>query len=311
MQIDLEQAVHALKEGGVIAVPTETVYGLAASMHSHGAIGKIFDLKGRPLSNPLIIHCATSDQIVEFVSELPPQFNELAHAFWPGPMTLVLPIRSRLVPSIVRAHLETAGFRIPRHSMARELLQLTGPLVMPSANLSGRPSSTSRKHVEEDFGTQFPVLDGGLCEKGLESTILGRNDGKWVIYRLGALSAGDFESVLGYCPSVINEMPSEKPLCPGQLFRHYSPKARLILGDSTFIEEATCILGFSERKYPEGKQVLILGSLNDPEEVAGNLYSQLRMLDEKEVAVAWVDTYFPREGLWITIAERLERAASK
>jgi L-threonylcarbamoyladenylate synthase len=308
MRINLEQAASALNKGNVIAVPTETVYGLAASMVHLQAIQQVFDLKGRPAENPLIIHVAEVDQIAEYALDPPIEFEKLAHAFWPGPMTLVIPVKTGQVPAIVRAGLETAGFRIPLHPLARDLLHLTGPLVMPSANLSGRPSSTSAAHVEEDFGLGLPVLDGGACERGVESTILGWSEGSWVIFRLGALTGKDFETVLGYQPPIVAPGRDEKPLCPGQLFRHYSPKAQLILGEPNRMGEAPCILGFAERTYPEGKHVLVLGSLSNPEQVAQNLYETLRQLDREGVQSAWVDMNFPSNDLWRTIAERLGRA---
>ena len=313
MRISLEQASYELKEGRVVAVPTETVYGLAASLSHPQAIQRIFDLKNRPPNNPLIIHISTANQIDTYASELPPHFDTLARSFWPGPMTLIIPIQPDLIHESVRANLKTAGFRIPQHSLAKKLIDLTGPLVMPSANLSGRPSSTSPEHVESDFGVEFPVLDGGTCRKGLESTILGWIDDKWVIFRSGALSPVEFESVLGYEPIIMTHIKGKDPVCPGQLFRHYSPRAKLLLSDAMHIdaaqiENASCILGFKERSYPHNKLIFILGSLNNAEEVAHNLYHVLRQLDEENMPSAWVDMNFPSDGLWITIAERLNRA---
>ena len=179
---------------------------------------------------------------------------------------------------------------------------------MPSANLSGRPSSTRPEHVEEDFGENFPVLDGGCCAKGLESTILLYQAGRWAIARLGAISPEEFEPILGYQPVVLTKQGTEKPLCPGQLFRHYSPKAKLYLGDLSKLDDSSVILGFKERSYPAAKQVLFLGSISDPQEVAENLYRTLRLIDQEGYPSAWVDMDFPRHGLWQTIAERLLRA---
>lgn len=308
MRVSLLQAIELLRSGNVVAVPTETVYGLAACLNQPSTIEKIFALKNRPRANPLIIHVDDWRGISPFVLDYPPGFEALARTFWPGSLTCILPVQP-FVPSIVRAGLSTAGFRVPDLLLTRQLIQSTGPLVMPSANLSGRPSATRPEHVEEDFGVNFPVLDGGVCSKGVESTILLYQQPEWVIVRLGALPGEKFVSVLGYEPRFLQkEEGAAQPLCPGQFFRHYAPKARLILGDRAAFLEAPFILGFEERFYPENKRVISFGSLSAPEEVAENLYQVLRQLDQEGASLAWVDMDFPREGLWKTIAERLIRA---
>lgn len=307
MRISISQAISALRSGQVIAVPTETVYGLAACLDQPNAIEHIFALKGRPRANPLIIHVANWHDIQSYALHYPPGFEDLAEAFWPGSLTCILSVDAR-VPSIVRAGLPTAGFRVPDLELTRELIKEVGPLVMPSANLSGRPSATCPAHVEEDFGADFPVLDGGVCSKGVESTILLYEEPEWVIARLGALAPEAFESILGYEPRFIEKKGGDQPLCPGQLFRHYAPRARLILNDPAALAEVSFVLGFKERRYPMGKRVILLGSLSHPEEAAENLYQALRQLDREGAYQAWVDMDFPRHGLWQTIAERLLRA---
>lgn len=308
MRISLEQAADLLRAGHVVAVPTETVYGLAACLDRPAAIEKIFALKRRPQENPLIIHVADRSAIDLYATDYPPNFELLAKSFWPGSLTVILPVNA-LVPSIVRAGLPTAGFRVPAHETTRTLLRKTGPLVMPSANFSGRPSATSPEHVEEDFGKNFPVLDGGKCPKGVESTILLYQENQWVVVRLGALPPEAFQSVLGYQPRFVQKRAGSAPLCPGQLFRHYAPSASLLMGKLE--QSVQYILGFKERQYPEDKRIIILGSIQKPEEVAENLYQSLRQLDLEGATAAWVDMDFPREGLWQTIAERLLRAAEK
>jgi L-threonylcarbamoyladenylate synthase len=307
MRISLDEAISLLRSGHVIGVPTETVYGLAACLDQPVAIECIFDLKKRPRANPLIIHIEDWQDVQHYVTHYPPDFEKLAQTFWPGSLTCILPVHAH-VPSIVRAGLSTAGFRVPDLDLTRKLILSIGPLVMPSANLSGRPSATRPEHVEEDFGVTFPVLDGGVCLKGLESTILLYQDPEWVIVRLGALSAERFKPILGYQPRFVQKEKEAQPLCPGQMFRHYAPRARLILENPAALEEAPFVLGFKERDYPADKRVIILGSLSQPEEVAENLYQALRQLDQEEASLAWVDMDFPRQGLWQTIAERLMRA---
>jgi L-threonylcarbamoyladenylate synthase len=306
MRIDLDRAAALLKSG-VVAIPTETVYGLAASLHSPAAIEQLFVLKGRPRKNPLIIHVASLAEVKELATALPPDFEKLA-ALWPGPLTLILKADTKLIPSQVRAGLPTAAFRIPALPLARELLKKTGPLVAPSANLSGRPSSTEPKHVEEDFGKSFPVLDGGPCQKGLESTILSYGGPEahpaWRILRQGALPLETLTQVLGYPPEIVIPEAGQNPECPGQLFRHYAPKATLTLQGN-----AEVILGFKERTYD--LPVLLLGSLANAEEVAHNLYFVLRELDERGIQKARVDLDLPPHGLWLTLRERLLKALQK
>lgn len=317
MKVSLEEAALSLNSGRVVAVPTETVYGLAASLAHPEAISEIFSIKGRPSNNPLIVHLASWKEIIRFSRELPPHFASLAEAFWPGPLTLILPVIQEAVSSIARAGLATAGFRVPDHELTRELLRETGPLVMPSANLSGKPSATSTVHVEEDFGKDFPVLDGGECVKGVESTILCWDLSAWVVIRLGALVPEDFFPVLGYVPIVKDRKGGDQaaPLCPGQIYRHYSPKAKLLLSGKIQHEAAgnkdeLVIVGFADRHYPVNSRLFSMGNSYDPDAAAHDLYAVLRKLDAEYIEQALVDMDFPKEGLWMTLRERLHKAAS-
>jgi len=313
MDITLHDAQDLILKGEVIAVPTETVYGLAASLFKPDAVDKIFALKKRPSNNPLIIHVAQISDIYPFIENPDDDFNLLANYFWPGPLTLVLPIIEAKVPAKVRANLTTAAFRIPNHPVARALLQLTGPLVMPSANLSGRPSSTSSAHVEQDFGINFPVLDGGDCLNGLESTILYKppSEKLYQIIRQGALTANDFSKVLGYEPKIATSEDNKKPLCPGQLYRHYAPKAKLIATLHFPENFNSVIIGFDERSYPQNATLYSLGSLNDPKSISKNLYHILRKLDENNIQEALIDMNIPNRGILTTVIERLNKAITK
>ncbi len=308
MRIDLTEAANKLKNGEVVALPTETVYGLAASINHPAAVENIYQLKGRPSNNPLIIHTSTTSEIYPYLSKDYPDFNILAQNFWPGPMTLVLPIDPELISEKIRANLHTAAFRIPKQPLILSLLSQTGPLVMPSANLSGKPSSTRPEHIEDDFGAGFPLVDGGSCECGLESTILFNVDNTWVIIRQGALAAEDFEKVLGYIPQILANA-TEKPLCPGQLHKHYSPKAQLILTEESAKLQDCVIVGFDDTNYHPSCIIYPLGSKTNPKQIAENLYSVLRQLDEENVHLAYVDYEFPKNGSFATIAERLQRAS--
>jgi L-threonylcarbamoyladenylate synthase len=308
MRISFLEAKEALEKGRVVGVPTETVYGLAASLHCPSAIEHIFGLKGRPRMNPLIVHVSDVCELDNYVSEYPPDFHKIAEAFWPGPLTCILPVNST-IPSIVTAGLTTAGFRIPGLSITRKLIAEVGPLVMPSANISGKPSATRVEHVEEDFGENFPVLEGDVCERGLESTIIIFDEERWSIIRQGALPQGAFVPLLGYAPEIVVLKSNKKVLCPGQLFRHYSPQAKLLL-DLGDWKEGGNVLGFMERDYAFAGSVFVLGSLLDAAGVAENLYEVLRRLDREGKEEAWVDMDFPWDGVWMTIRERLLRAAS-
>lgn len=309
MRVSLTEAAQLLTQGNVVAVPTETVYGLGASLNKHQAIESIFSLKGRPANNPLIIHASSAEEIMKFTKNIPPGFDQLASSFWPGPMTLVLPADENRVDSKARAGLPTAAFRIPGHPTTLALLKLTGPLVMPSANLSGKPSATSAEHVEHDFGSDFPVLDGGKCLRGVESTILIFVDGVWRIIRQGAIPAEAFQEILGYMPIVEVSAGRGKPLCPGQLYRHYAPKAKLVLTDHFDDSMTGAVVGFRDRIYPKALKLVPLGSSTQPKKAAEHLYAALRQLDEEDIPLAYVDVDVPQEGLWLTILERLKKAA--
>lgn len=310
MRISIDEATKLLNSGKVIGVPTETVYGLAASLQYPQAIQEIYKIKGRPANNPLIIHVSSFREVCSYLQENICDLDILARDFWPGPMTIVLPVKCKLIPSIARADLPTAAFRIPKHPLAVELLKLTGSLVMPSANLSGSPSSTQPEHVENDLGIDFPILDGGRCKRGLESTILIQADGKWKIVRQGALAPEHFVPTLGYKPSVQDDAKNGIPVCPGQMYRHYAPKAKLELVNSFENIEEGVIIGFSDRTYPKNCNLMTLGPLSNMDIVASNLYAVLRQLDLEGHPKAYVDMNFPKTGILATLAERFHKAAA-
>ena len=311
MRVSVDEACSRLRRGEVVAIPTETVYGLAAPLHNLKSIQRIFELKRRPSDNPLIIHLADVSDLKEQRVQTPPSLDRLTDLFWPGPLTLVLPIDPTHIPAIARAQLPTAAFRIPNHSVAQEIARRVGPLVAPSANLSGRPSATTVEHVEEDFGTDFPIVDGGMCQEGVESTILIYVDACWQVARLGVLSSEQFEVVLGYRPQLYTSTQKNHPpiLCPGQHYRHYAPLCKLILGNARYDGQPDVVVGYEDRLYPGAKEVLYLGTSTHPNQVSHNLYQVLRQLDQKGIAEAWIDLNIPSHGLWETIAERLSRAS--
>lgn len=312
MRISEEEAVARLIRGEVVAIPTETVYGLAASLSHPAAIEAIFSLKGRPANNPLIVHLANSIDPMQalsyYVSEQVEGLEKLVKQFWPGPLTLVLPVHETLIPTLARARLPTAAFRLPLHPTAQRILAHTGPLVAPSANRSGCPSSTSVAHVETDFGPFFPVVDGGSCASGVESTILIAHAGRWQVGRLGAIAPEAFAPLLGYVPEY--SVSTDTVCCPGQHYRHYAPRAQLILGDAEDTDQVV-VVGFSDRVYKNAKRLFCLGTSEDAAGCLNRLYHTLRLLDDEKIPLAWVDMRLPNTGLFRTLRERLIRAAQK
>jgi L-threonylcarbamoyladenylate synthase len=303
MEVSLQEAVKLLGQGENVVIPTETVYGLAASIKHPEAIRKIFEIKKRPLSNPLIVHVASCEDL-DFAQTDLPGFEELAAHFWPGPLSFVLPLVKALDIQIT-CGLPSVAVRCPSHELCRQLLALTGPLVAPSANPSGKPSPTRLEHVEKDYGSKLMVLDGGPCSHGVESTIIAWDlDQKaWSLARLGSLNPEDIEAVLGY--PLERRLKGSVAICPGQQWRHYAPQAHLYLSPHPSLP----VIGFEERTYP-GVKVYVLGSLHDACGCLENLYDQLRQLDLEDVKEAWVDLDFPENGLWQTLRERLQKAAT-
>ncbi len=200
MLITIPQAASLLKKGSVIAIPTDTVYGLAADMQQPDAVQHIFTLKQRPPDKPLIVLFSDLSQVSSWIAEFPPGFHELASHFWPGALTLVVPVHKQFIPESVRCGLPTAGFRIPQHPLLLDLLKNYGPLVAPSANLSGKSPATSADEVEGIFGEDFPVLDGGPCLHGVASTILIAAGKRWKMIRQGTIAANQLKPLLGYVP---------------------------------------------------------------------------------------------------------------
>ncbi len=298
----IDEVAKMLRSGSVVALPTETVYGLAASIACPTAIEQIFSLKNRPADNPIIVHVGNQLQVKSLVSHYPPQVEALMERFWPGPLTLIFEADTAVVPRAVRAGMQTVGIRMPDHEQTLKIIKQAGPIVAPSANISGKPSATTAEHVRSDFGEDLPVFDGGRCTRGIESTILHYCSGEWEIVRQGAITQDDLLEVLGYRPQI-----ARKQIAPGSKYKHYSPNAKLLLNPK---DQGKTVLGFSDRNYPK-KELISLGSLKDPAALAFNLYDRLREIDREGIPQVWVDMDFPDHGLYQTLRERLLRAAAK
>jgi L-threonylcarbamoyladenylate synthase len=296
----LRAAARLLAEGGLVAFPTETVYGLGADAANGEAVAGIFAAKGRPRFNPLIVHVRGLEEAQRH-GLFSPLALLLAERFWPGALTLVLPRRADSKLSLlVSAGLDTVALRVPAHPVARALLrEFGGPIAAPSANVSGQVSPTTARHVAESLGEKVDlILDGGATELGLESTVIGFADGKPVLLRPGAIAREEIEGVAGKL-----EEPDETIRSPGQLQSHYAPRARLRL-NATSPRPGETMLGFGD--IPDAKLNLSLNG--DLKEAAANLFAMLRELDKTAMAIAV--SPIPAAGLGEAINDRLTRAAA-
>ena len=305
-------AKQFLLKGGLVAIPTETVYGLAGNAFDERSVLSIFEVKNRPSFDPLIIHTDSLEKVKSFVTEIPEKAKDLANAFWPGPLTLLLP-KKQIVPDLVTSGLDQVAVRIPNHPLTLQLLrELDFPLAAPSANPFGYISPTKPDHVNAQLGEKIPyILDGGECGIGIESTIVGFVNGEPTIYRLGGLAVEDIEEVVG---SVIR-LPhsSSNPQAPGMLKSHYAPRKPFFLKTKEELSHAGShigcllfgrILGDQDIRYQR-----VLSETGDMKEAAHHLFAFLRELDSLPVQEIWAEKV-PEYGLGLAINDRLQRAAA-
>ncbi|MCX6995029.1 MAG: L-threonylcarbamoyladenylate synthase [Chlamydiae bacterium] len=300
--MSVELAAHYLKKGMLVAIPTETVYGLACNAFDEQAIRNVFQAKKRPYSDPLIVHCKDLESVRGIVSEIPPEALELAEKFWPGPLTLLLP-KKKALSDLLTSGSPLIAIRIPAHPLTLELLKLLDfPLAAPSANPFGYISPTTAQHVADQLKDQVAyILDGGPCLIGIESTIIGFKRNRPEILRQGAIPE---EQILGCSPKTIDYQ------APGSLKSHYSPRKNLLLGDlPTLIKkyqgQKVAILSFSKTYDQPSFTLSKKGSL---EEAAHYLFAALRLLDNLEVDLIIAEEV-PNTGLGKAINERLHKAA--
>ncbi len=298
----LAHACDLLAAGALVAFPTETVYGLGADARDDMAVARIFDAKGRPHFNPLIVHVASTERAQHFV-QWSPMADRLARAFWPGPLTLVLPLKQgHGLSPLVTAGLDTLALRVPAHPLAAELLnRYGGPLAAPSANPSGRISPTTADHVRDGLhGRIEAILDGGPCTVGVESTILGLADNTPTLLRPGGIAAEDIEQVLNTPLRLHSD--TDTLTAPGQMASHYAPDARVRL-NATQADKNELLLGFGHMECDQN-----LSESGNLTEAAANLFRALHDLDNqsKPIAVAPI----PDIGLGRAINDRLRRAAA-
>lgn len=324
LDASVQAAALALQQGKLLGLPTETVYGLAADSDNDAAVAQIFAAKGRPANHPLIVHVADAAAITRYAKEVPLFAQQLIDAFWPGPLTLILP----RLPHAARTSTggqDSVGLRCPSHPVAHAVLlacqQLTPPVwgvSAPSANKFGRVSPTTAQHVATEFGDDLLVLDGGACEVGIESTIVDCTRGVPVLLRPGAITRDDIERACGMRPLSKEELPAQTPRASGTLLAHYAPNAKVRLMDAQQLQSALDMLG------AEGKNIAVYhrSSLKNaskgihlramPQQALGTareLFGTLRDFDELGAQLIWIETP-PDTPDWEGVCDRLQRAAA-
>ena len=312
----------ALARGELVGLPTETVYGLAADAGNEAAVRGIFAAKGRPADHPLIVHVASAAQVGDFAAEVPGFAQALINAFWPGPLTLILPRRAGVAQAAAGGH-ATVGLRCPSHPVAQALLAACATrgvrgLAAPSANRFGRVSPTTAQHVAQEFGDALRVLDGGPCDVGIESTIIDCTRGAPVLLRPGQIARADIERVTGQRLLLKNELSAPDPQAPGTLLAHYAPTARVRLMDARELRSALDVLGADARHIavwsraplrPAARVLLLRRMPDDAGEAARQLFAVLRDFDAAGVRLIWVETP-PPDAAWDGVRDRLQRAAA-
>jgi len=309
----IESAARSLAAGELVALPTETVYGLGADATNPAAVAKIFALKGRPADHPLIVHVAPEARLEDWAADIPESARKLAAAFWPGPLTMILG-KSPRVPGIVTGEQDTVGIRCPAHPVAQLLLREfarvgSGAIAAPSANRFGHVSPTTAQHVRDEFGPGLEVIDGGACEVGLESTIVDLSRGGAVLLRPGAVTRAEIARVLGALP---RDPDAAAPRAPGTLAAHYAPATpvRLVSEGDLAREIAksgrAAVLALRD---PAKGAVAWIAAPRDAARYGHDLYASLRALDAAGADVILVEAP-PEEPSWEAANDRLARAAA-
>lgn len=319
----IKRAAELLREGKLVVIPTETVYGLAANALDKKAVADIFTAKGRPQDNPLIVHVASKDWLPHYAAEIPESAQKLMDAFWPGPLTIILK-KLPVIPSIVSAGLDTAGFRCPSHPIAHAILVEAGiPLAAPSANLSGKPSPTIASHVLQDLdGRVSAVVDGGSCGVGVESTVITLADGHPRILRPGGITPEQIKEVLGevFVDRAVTHKVSmgEKVASPGMKYKHYAPKAHVSIINAPLdkmaeyvnerVQDGVAVLCFEGEQNRFGVKCVTYGQSDDGASQAQRLFDALRELDEIGAKVVYARCP-SLDGIGLAVYNRLLRAA--
>lgn len=326
---DFVRAGNLLKNGEVVAIPTETVYGLAANALDKNAVKRIFKAKGRPQDNPLIVHISDFDDLAKITEEIPESAVTLAERFWPGPLTMILNKNDK-IPSEVTAGLSTVAVRFPSHKYARAVIEAAGfPLAAPSANLSGKPSPTTAQHVMRDLSGKIPmIIDGGECEIGLESTVIDLTGDVPTLLRPGGITLRELRNALGEVavnPKILEEVDNgEAVASPGMKYKHYAPSSPVVIIDGAadafkaYVEQNSsgkkvAVLCFEEEKTvfeDMDIRVVTYGRLSNPSELAHGLFAALRTLDELSPDIIYAREPETNDGMELAVVNRLSRAAA-
>ncbi len=322
----IKEAADVIRKGGTVAFPTETVYGIGADAFNGSACARIFEAKGRPADNPLIVHISNLNQLKDVAREIPEDFMNAARILWPGPVTFILKKNSR-IPDEVSAGHDTVAVRMPAHPVALRLIEESGTLIAaPSANTSQKPSATSADHVRADLDGKIDmILDGGDTAFGIESTIINMTVKPHILLRPGSFTIEELEKYLGNI--IIPEGPSMMmyeagaPVAPGMKYRHYAPDKRLVMvvGDELLVEASEiaakrrniavlCSNDVAE-KLNKGVKVIRLGNRGNLYEIAKNLFDAFRRLDRMDIETAFVQT-FPERGMGLALMNRISKASA-
>lgn len=328
----IQKAADIIKKGGLVAFPTETVYGLGGDAFDADAAARIYAAKGRPSDNPLIVHIAETSDLTELSDNVSEAVYALAERFWPGPLTVIIKKNCR-VPDTVTGGLDTVAVRLPDNMTARAFIKASGTFIAaPSANLSGRPSPTAAEHVEEDLSGRIDmIIDGGDIDIGLESTIVDMTGEVPVLLRPGFVTAEMLRAALGelsFDPALMSGVSGEvRPKAPGMKYRHYAPKAemtvvegdrdavadkikRLVESDAARGRKAGIMVSEENKDFFGEGEIICLGSRTNPEEIARHLFGALREFDERGVDIIYAEA-FPREGIGYAVMNRLLKAAGQ
>jgi L-threonylcarbamoyladenylate synthase len=312
---DVLRAAVFLNSGEVVAIPTETVYGLAGNALDVVSVAKIFEAKSRPFFDPLIVHTHSLEEVGKLVENIPIPLLKLAKAYWPGPLTLLLP-KKEIIPDLVTSGLANVGIRIPQQALTLQLLKtLSFPLAAPSANPFGYVSPTNANHVFQQLQGKIPfILDGGECQVGLESTIVGMQENKVTIFRLGGLSVEAIEKIIG--PVELSVQQGDNPTAPGMLSSHYATHKPIIIGNIAdnlikFRSSKIGLISFREQYTDvESKYCKTLSVNGNLTEAAQHLFAAMRYLDNCDIDIILTEE-FPEIGLGKAINDRLRRASFK
>jgi L-threonylcarbamoyladenylate synthase len=308
---EIARAAGLLRAGKLVAFPTETVYGLGANALDAEAVARIYAVKGRPPSSPIIVHVASIEMAKSLASEWPRSADQLAHKFWPGPLTLVLPTTAERVPSIVTAGLSSVGLRLPSHPIALDLIRAAGvPLAAPSANRFTQLSPTTADHVRRGIGSDVDyILDGGPCLVGIESTVLSLVGPQPILLRPGGVSRLDLEAVVGPISMAVHA-PSGAHPAPGMHPRHYSPRTPLFLTSNGNLPRPGCGVYLQYLHPPVRNDITVVQMPRAAADYAAALYQQLHEADQG--GYEWIAVELPPDSHdWDAVQDRLRRAASK